>query len=86
MARANLFHRSDNLKLGGGLEEEALSSEEQLQVAGHISAGDVGPHDGVREGKPLVDWHRMSHAVARIQHHARRPTSGIAGEPSASLS
>ena len=37
----NLLHCSDNLKLGGGLEEQALPSQQEFQVAGDIPASDV---------------------------------------------
>ena len=55
----------------------SLLAQQQLEVARDVTPGDVRPHDAVWHGEPLVDGHRVSHAVTRVQHHARRATRRV---------
>ena len=53
------------------------------EVAWDVAARHVDPHDAVWQREALVDGHCVRHAVAGVQHHARRSTSGVPGQEAA---
>lgn len=65
----HLFDGADHLELGRRIEVVPLLTQQQTEVPRHVSASDVYAHDGVRDGKSLVDGNHVSHSVTRIQHH-----------------
>ena len=77
----DLLNLPDDLKLGSGVEVHALFAQQQAQVAGHISASHVHPHDAVGHGKALVHRHCMCHSIASIQHHTCCTTCGVPAQP-----
>jgi len=62
----NLFDGADDFELGTGVEMMSLFTQQQLQIACDVAAGDVGSHHTMRHCKSLVDRHRMSYTVSRV--------------------
>ena len=77
LTETDLLDLPDDLKLGGGVEVHAFLAQQQAQVAGHVSAGHIHPHDAVGHGEALVHRHRVRHPITRIQHHTCCATCGI---------
>jgi len=73
----NLFDSPDDFKLGTGVEVVSFLTQQQLQIASHVSAGHVGPHHAVWHRETLVDWYRVRHAVACVQYYTGRAPRSI---------
>ncbi|KAF3848471.1 hypothetical protein F7725_014968 [Dissostichus mawsoni] len=77
---SHLLDGAHHLELGRGVEVVPLFAQQQAEIPRHVSAGDVHPHDGVRDGESFVDRDHVGHPVARVQNHsggpARRITAG----------
>lgn len=76
--QTHLFNLSDYLELCGCLEVVAFSPQQLAEICGDVSPGNIGPHDGVREGEALVDGHCMTDSVSTVQHHTSGTSCGIA--------
>lgn len=75
--RDRLLDVPDDLLLSAGVEHVAALAQQRLQVLGDVAAGDVDALDAVGDGEALVHGHRVRHAVARVQHDARRPPGRV---------
>ena len=78
----NLFDALDNLELGarGEVDAVGLLAQQELEILGDLAAGDVVAHHRVRQREALEDGHRVSHAVARVEHHAGRASGRVQTE------
>lgn len=65
-----LFDGANHLELCRGVEVVALLAQQQTEIPWHVSSSDVHAHDGVGDGKTLVDGHHVGYTVPRIQHNA----------------
>lgn len=65
-APCHLFDGPDNLKLGRGVKVDPFLAQQQPEVAGDVTAGNVYPHDGVWHGKALVDGDSVGDPVPGV--------------------
>lgn len=72
-----LFDGANHLKLRWGVEVVAFLAQQQAQVPRDVSSSDVHAHDGVWDGKALVDGHDVSHTVPWIQHYTGGTACGV---------
>jgi hypothetical protein len=72
-----LLDGPDRLEFGRRPEIDALLAQQQPQVAGDVSAGDVDAHNTVWHGEALIDRHCVGHSITCIQNYARSPASGV---------
>lgn len=54
-------------ELSRRVEDVAGSSEQQLQVLGHITATEVNSLDGVVDGEAFEDWAAMAHTITTVK-------------------
>lgn len=78
--RDGLLDVPHDLLLGARVEDIPALAQQGLQVLGDVPARDVDALDAVGDGEPLVHGHGVRHAVARVEHDARRPARGVEGE------
>jgi len=68
---------ANNLLLGARMKDIPALPEERLQIFRNVSSGDVDAPYAARHGEALVHGHGMRHAVAGIEHDARRPPARV---------
>jgi len=64
-------------KLSRRMEDVAGSSEQELQVLGHIPATKVNSLDGIVDGEAFEDWAAMAHTITAVKDDSGCLTTGI---------
>ena len=62
----------DGLEIGRAVEGVAAHKQKFDQIPRDVAPGDVEPPREMRERKAVVHGHDVRHAVARVDHDARR--------------
>ena len=64
----------DGLEIGRAVKRVPAHEQKLDQVPRDVAPGDIEPPREVRERKAVVHRHDVRHAVARVDHDARRQT------------